>query len=194
MMKPHLLIPALLAMLAVGALHAETLEGDIFAVDAKAWMMTLSSKTKLQTYRMGMTTDITINGTKGKVGDLKVGMAAKVTSVQTGLASQVFASGGAQEQKAPPTAAEAQQMADLKQRLSGSTWDRKDGKKFTLQVDGTTTGSWHERKGFWKVIAPNMVEMHISWAPEPPERVTLNPDAALMRWVKGGEIAKRAKE
>jgi hypothetical protein len=38
------------------------------------------------------------------------------------------------------------------------------------------------------------VEMHIFWAPAPPRKATVNPDAVMLRWVKDGETAKRVKE
>jgi hypothetical protein len=85
---------------------------------------------------------------------------------------------------------------ELKAQMSGSVWEMKDGKQFTLHADGSTTGSWHERKGTWRIVAPETVELHIWWRKKPPEQVKVEKDATILRWSDEsfGGVAKRLQK
>jgi hypothetical protein len=61
-------------------------------------------------------------------------------------------------------------------------WQLRDGKRFTLRADGTTTASWHKREGAWKTVAPNKIQLTISMSALPPETVTIESDATVLRW------------
>ena len=82
---------------------------------------------------------------------------------------------------------------ELKKKLSDSTWELRDGKHFTLHADGSTTGDWHNRKGFWRITSPTTVQLTIQWRDLPPATVTLNADATVLRWSdeEWGQIARR---
>lgn len=85
---------------------------------------------------------------------------------------------------------------ELKSALSGSTWEMKDGKRFTLQADGSTTANWHERKGYWRIVGPKTIELKIWWKPRPAEQLSVDADAKVLRWNDEafGGIAKRVDE
>ena len=181
-----LLLPALL--------HANDLEGDIFGLDAKAGTLTLSAGTKLVNYHVRLTTEITINSIKAKFGELKEGMTAKIVSAEPSVAAKIIATGmpNLLPDSSPAMTASVKAMDELKEKLKDSKWDQKDGKTFELHADGTTRGSWHERKGFWKVVGPNLIDMHVNWGPSPPDHVTVSPDANLLHW--GKQTAVRMKK
>lgn len=84
---------------------------------------------------------------------------------------------------------------ELKTKLSDSTWELRDGKRFTLHADGSTSGDWHDRKGFWRITSPDTVQLTIQWRNSPPATVTPNADATVLRWSDEdwGQIAKRVK-
>ena len=83
----------------------------------------------------------------------------------------------------------------LKKQLSDSTWELRDGKHFTLHADGSTSGDWHDRKGFWRIVSPNAVQLTMQWRTIPPTTVTADSDATVLRWSDEdwGQIAKRVK-
>jgi hypothetical protein len=84
----------------------------------------------------------------------------------------------------------------LKQRLDDSVWRLKDGKRFTLRADGTTDGSWHSRKGRWRIVGANKVQLTINWRPEGPATVSVESNGQLLRWGESewGQIAKRVEK
>ena len=173
---------------------AADLQGDIYGVDVAASSVTISANTKLTTYRLRPTAEITINGVKAKLTELDEGMTAKVVSAEPSFATKIIASGVPKiaAESSPALVASAKQIQALNDKLKDSKWDLKNGKTFTLHADGTTTGSWLERKGSWKVSAPDAIDMHINWAPGKLERVTVSPDANFLRW--GGTSAVRMKK
>jgi hypothetical protein len=83
----------------------------------------------------------------------------------------------------------------LKARLSDSTWRLHDGKQFTLRADGSTKGSWHNRKGFWRIVAPNKIELTIMWRPSLPSTVTIEANGSVLRWSDSewAQIARRVE-
>jgi hypothetical protein len=83
----------------------------------------------------------------------------------------------------------------LKARLSNSTWRLHDGKQFTLRADGSTKGSWHNRKGSWRIVAPNKVQLTIMWRPAPPSTVMVEANGSVLRWSDSewAQIAKRVE-
>lgn len=99
----------------------------------------------------------------------------------------------------PPPKASAEPAKEfdapkLKALLQDSVWRLRDGKQFTLHADGTTSGSWHSRKGFWRIIGPNQVQLTIAFADRPPATVTVEGSTAThLRWPDEdwGVLAKR---
>lgn len=184
----------LMFFVAASLVHAATPEGDIYALDPKAGTIVLSTPGGLQTYRIRPDSEITLNGVRSKVTDLSTTMTAKVITSQPGVATKVIANGVAAPIPGVPRTGNAPN-----QQLPRSQWRFTDGKVFTLHSDGTTTGSWHERKGTWQIIAPNTIELRINWKEGPLERVSLNPDGTIMTWTarddKGQhKVAKKLRE
>ena len=80
----------------------------------------------------------------------------------------------------------------LQAKLKDSTWRLADGKHFSLHADGLTTGDWHDRKGRWRIIGPEKVQVTIWWRPTAPETVTVENDGTVLRWSDdSGRLAKR---
>lgn len=94
----------------------------------------------------------------------------------------------------PPPAKEFDDPA-AKARLSDSTWQLEDGKHFTLHADGSTTADWHDRKGSWRTVGPNRVQLAILWRERPMATVTVERDGTLLRWSDEdwGKLAKRVE-
>lgn len=95
----------------------------------------------------------------------------------------------------PPSPPKEFDAPDLKTKLADSTWELRDGKHFTLHADGSTSGDWHDRKGFWRIVSPDSLQLTIQWRTVPPATVILNADATVLRWSdeEWGQIAKRVK-
>jgi hypothetical protein len=81
----------------------------------------------------------------------------------------------------------------LKSRLTNSVWQLQDGKQFTLHSDGSTTGDWHTRKGSWRIIGPNQVQLTITWREKQPSTVAVDTNGSILRWpdTEWAQIAKR---
>jgi len=81
----------------------------------------------------------------------------------------------------------------LKARLTDSVWALHDGKHYKLHADGTTTGSWHDRKGAWRIVGSNKVQLTITWRPQGPAIATVEADGSILRWSDAdwGQLAKR---
>jgi hypothetical protein len=79
------------------------------------------------------------------------------------------------------------------ERLSDSVWRLKDGKRFTLRADGSTSGSWHNRKGRWRIIGSNKIQLTMNWKPSAPAVATVESDGTVLRWSDSewGQVAKR---
>ena len=73
-------------------------------------------------------------------------------------------------------------MVAAKARLENSTWQIIHTKNVFLNANGTVTASWDERKGTWKLIAPNALVFDVPWQPAPAKIVTTNLDATILRW------------
>src|SRR4051812_47582707 len=109
---------------------------------------------------------------------------------------------GDQESKVPETNSPAEvafekEFSDpaLKERLQDSTWVFQDGKRFTLHADGSTSASWHSRKGVWRIIGKNRLQLTITWKLEAPGIVSVESDASVVRWSdeEWGKLAKRVE-
>jgi hypothetical protein len=99
------------------------------------------------------------------------------------------------EAKPQPAAAKEVDDPALRARLSDSVWRLQDGKKFTLKADGSTSGDWHERKGSWRIVGRNQVELTILWRPKGPSTVSVESNGSLLRWPDSewGQIARRVE-
>jgi len=89
-----------------------------------------------------------------------------------------------------------QKVPALKERLNDSVWRLKDGKRFTLRADGTTSGSWHNRKGQWRIVGPDKIQLSINWRSESPSVALVESDGTVLRWSDSewGQIAKRVEK
>ena len=192
-MKSKILL-LLLALVAVT--HAGTVQGDIYAIDAKANTIVISASGSFHTFRVRPNTEITINGVKTKLATLTTAMTAKVVSSEPTIANSIAANGApdAATSSDPAALVGAAQSASLESKLSDSHWRLQNGKTFTLHPDGKTTASWHGRKGSWKVTGSNTAELELSFKGDnPPVKATFNPDATIANWGVGKErnVAKR---
>jgi hypothetical protein len=189
-MKSKILL-MLLALVAVT--HAGTVQGDIYAIDAKANTIVISASGSFHTFRVRPNTEITINGVKTKLATLTTGMTAKVVSSEPTIANSIAANGApgaAASSDAAALVGGAVQPGSLESKLSGSHWRLQNGKTFTLHPDGKTTASWHGRKGSWKVTGANTAELELSFKGDsPPVKATFNPDVTIANWER--TVAKR---
>jgi hypothetical protein len=194
LMKLKILL-ILLALVAVA--HAETVQGDIYAVDAKANTIVISAKGTFHTFRVRPNTEITINGVKAKLATLTTAMTAKVVSSEPTVANSIAANGAPDASPSSGPAAlvgGAVSAGSLESKLSDSHWRLQNGKTFTLHTDGKTTANWHGRKGSWKVTGVSTAELELSFKGDnPPVKATFNPDATIASWGVGKErtVAKR---
>ena len=112
----HIITLAFLIFTGVFA-HAQSMSGDITAVDATAATVTVSSAGGTpRTYRTRPSVEVLVNGTKGKLADLAEGMTIKVTSAEPGFATRIEAAGTT----AGGTSGAA--TDSLEKRLIGQTW------------------------------------------------------------------------
>ncbi len=72
----------------------------------------------------------------------------------------VTAPGGPSISGAPGS--EESRRAALRIQLRDTRWSLGGDKTFTLNADGTTTASWHTKRGTWKVTAPDKAELVIT--------------------------------
>ena len=87
---------------------------------------------------------------------------------------------------APP--AMTPEASRLRVQLRGTEWRLSPSKTFTLHEDGSTSSSWHDRHGKWKVLGPNLVELTIANVSKGPAKVTVDPNATTMTWtMKDGD-------
>jgi hypothetical protein len=75
----------------------------------------------------------------------------------------------------------------LRTHMRDTKWKMAGGKSFELRADGTTSSSWHGKKGTWKVIGPNTIELAISNSLKP-RKATLDNDAATMTLGEQGDV------
>ena len=149
----HHMKTLLMFLLLSATAFAETLEGDLYAIDAKASTVTLSAKDKLQTYRVRPDTEIKINGVKAKFAELNTSMTAKVISSEPQVASKIEANGLPTAPSADPAAAGAAAAADFERRLAGTKWSW-SGFKFAFEAGGKTSG---DRNFAWQTVKPNTI-------------------------------------
>jgi hypothetical protein len=143
----------LLFLLLSAAAFADTFEGDLYAIDAKASTVTLSAKDKLQTYRVRPDTEVKINGVKAKFSELNTTMTAKVISSEPQVASKIEANGVATAPGTDPAAAGAAAVADFEKRLAGTKWNW-SGFHFAFEAGGKSSGDRHFT---WKTVKPNTI-------------------------------------
>jgi hypothetical protein len=91
---------------------------------------------------------------------------------------------------------EGYQAPALKERLNDSVWRLKDGKRFTLRADGSTSGSWHNRKGQWRIVGSNKIQLTMNWKPSGPAVAAVESDGTVLRWSDSewGQVAKRVEK
>ena len=76
-------------------------DDDLVSIDAAEGMITVQQKGALKTYRLKPFTDITINGQKSAVAQLKAGMKVSVTLADPQTAAKVAAKGNVQPAATP---------------------------------------------------------------------------------------------
>ena len=97
--------------------NAQSMSGDITAVDAKAATVTVSSAGGTpRVYRTRPSVEVFINSAKSKLADLTEGMTIKVTSAEPGFATRIDAAGTAAD------GATGAATESLEKRLIGQTW------------------------------------------------------------------------
>jgi hypothetical protein len=75
----------------------------------------------------------------------------------------------------------------LRTHLRDSKWKLSGGKSFELRADGSTTASWHGRKGSWKVTGPNTAEISITNSGAQ-RKVTFDDDATTATFGNEGDV------
>ena len=188
--------PAQLLWLLPCSLMGAEFQGEIYSIDAKAGSITLSSKSRMKTYRVRPGAEISINGIKGKFEELNTGMTAKVVSADPTIASTIKAVGIPNRLSSGPVAGKSMHDATaraLAEKLGNTRWKLENGKSFTLHADGTTSSSWHERRGTWEMVGGHTLETSITWKPETPGKATVNPEVNTIRWIDGKDVAHRIK-
>ena len=88
-----------------------------------------------------------------------------------------------------PIAPVESQPGSLSSELSNTKWQLPDGKTVIFHPDGTSTSSWTPRKGTWKVIGPNTLDLDITNTGRVIGKATVNAGRTritLPEWKNGG--------
>lgn len=75
----------------------------------------------------------------------------------------------------------------LRTHLRDSKWKLGGNKSFELHADGSTTASWHGRKGGWKVTGPNTAEISITNSGAP-RKATFDDNATTVTFGNEGDV------
>lgn len=81
------------------------------------------------------------------------------------------------------------QPTSLNSQLSNTKWQLPDNKTVIFHPDGTSTSSWTPRKGTWKVIGPNTLDLDITNTGRVIGKATVNAERTqitLPEWKNGG--------
>jgi hypothetical protein len=132
-------LPFLLLLAASIQAIAQSMTGDITALDAKAGTLTVSTGGAVgRLYRTRVSVEVFINGAKSKFEELTEGMTVKITSKEPGLAERIEAGGR------PKSGVSAGGTQNLEQRLIGTKWIWWEGENEiqTIEFKAAGRASW----------------------------------------------------
>ena len=135
-------------LLTANSAFAQSIVGEITAIDpVKKTFSVSASAEEPKSYRLRMAPEIFLNGAKSKLDDFAVGMAIKVTSGETGVASKIEVTG-------TPFPAGTAPVGTFESRLTGTKWIWGETKDmvWTLKFNKDGTAQWTQGVFSWKVM------------------------------------------
>ena len=155
-MKTYLLIPTLLAVIASTPLRAQTdAARELKQLLEQREAAAAAALAPVNKRHVDALTQLLTRATRN--GDLDT--AVKTRSELEKYGVKVAAAG--LTTTAVPGLGESKK-AILRAQLKDSIWNMSDGKTITCHADGSTTASWHAKKGEWKVSGANTAEISYS--------------------------------